>query len=50
LLYLPAYSPDFNPIEHHWARVKRVIRRHLVGTVKDIYEWSVKAFDEILAY
>lgn len=50
LLYLPAYSPDFNPIEHHWARVKSVIRHHLVGATKDIYEWSIKAFDEILAY
>jgi len=50
LLYLPAYSPDFNPIEHHWARVKSIIRRHLVGTVKNIYEWSINAFDEILAY
>nr|MBA3751520.1 IS630 family transposase [Candidatus Dependentiae bacterium] len=22
LLYLPAYSPDFNPIEHQWAPLK----------------------------
>jgi len=22
LLYLPPYSPDFNPIEHQWARLK----------------------------
>ena len=28
LLYLPAYSPDMNPIEHVWANLKRLIRIH----------------------
>ncbi len=28
LIYLPAYSPDFNPIEHVWANLKRLIRKH----------------------
>jgi transposase len=26
LLFLPAYSPDFNPIEHSWANMKRWLR------------------------
>jgi transposase len=26
LLYLPPYSPDFNPIEPCWAKVKQVLR------------------------
>ena len=28
LEYLPAYSPDFNPIEHKWAQAKAIRRRH----------------------
>lgn len=27
LLFLPAYSPDLNPIEHYWAKLKAWIRR-----------------------
>jgi transposase len=26
LLFLPAYSPDFNPIEKSWANMKRKLR------------------------
>ena len=29
LLYLPAYSPDFNPIEHWWAKIKNQIRKKM---------------------
>lgn len=27
VLYLPPYSPDFNPIEFAWAWIKRVVRK-----------------------
>jgi transposase len=26
LLYLPPYSPDFNPIEQCWAKIKECLR------------------------
>jgi transposase len=28
LLYLPPYSPDFNPIEHAWSKLKQLAARH----------------------
>jgi transposase len=27
ILYLPPYSPEFNPIEKAWAKIKEIIRR-----------------------
>lgn len=28
LLYLPAYSPDYNPIEEMFSYIKSYVRRH----------------------
>jgi len=29
LVYLPAYSPDLNPIEHWWHKIKTAIRKKM---------------------
>ncbi len=29
LLFLPTYSPDLNPIEHWWQKIKTAIRKEL---------------------
>ena len=38
LLYLAPYSPDLNPIEHHWFPVKNAIRAILPDTNYQIFE------------
>ena len=34
LIYLPAYSPDFNPIEQVFAKLKAVLRKIAAHTLK----------------
>lgn len=39
LLFLPPYSPDFNPIEHYWSALKcriRNIKRHVTDVFQAI--------------
>jgi transposase len=45
LLYLPAYSPDFNPIEHYWNSIKHRIRQYLQFVAKDLYLAAEHAFN-----
>ena len=40
LIFLPPYSPDFNPIEHFWAHLKNTIR-----DIKHLYSNFDKAID-----
>ena len=47
LIYLPAYSPDFNPIEHFWHAVKNTIRKVLEGVGRCLFQAAEIAFDEI---
>lgn len=37
LWYLPPYSPDFNPIEQAWSKVKSVLRSITPKTARQLY-------------
>ncbi len=37
ILYLPTYSPDLNPIEHYWFKIKNEIRK-VVGDFETFYD------------
>lgn len=44
LLYLPAYSPDFNPIELAFAKLKAILRAEAARTVSDLWRTIKRAF------
>jgi transposase len=47
LLYLPPYSPDFNPIEPMWSKIKQTLRRHAPRTEQELLQAAKAAFQSI---
>jgi transposase len=51
LLYLPAYSPDYNPIEEAFAKIKNLLRKAAARTKEALVRaiglalWAVSAQD-----
>ena len=45
LLYLPPYSPDFNPIELAFAKLKALLRAVAARTVPDLWDALKSALD-----
>ena len=44
LLYLPPYSPDFNPIENMWSKIKQLLRSLAPRTAEDLLRVAALAF------
>ena len=38
LRYLPPYSPDFNPIENAFAKLKSILRKAAARTIDDLWD------------
>lgn len=49
LLYLPPYSPDFNPIEPMWSKIKQILRSCAPRTEAQLLRAAKKAFHSISA-
>jgi len=47
LLYLPPYSPDFNPIENMWSKIKQILRSAAPRTWDQLMEAARTAFNSI---
>jgi transposase len=47
LVYLPPYSPDFNPIERCWSKIKTYLRAAKARTSERLDEAIKKAFETI---
>jgi transposase len=37
MLFLPPYSPDFNPIENSFAKLKSILRKASARTIPDLW-------------
>jgi transposase len=48
-LFLPAYSPDFNPIEKMWSKVKQVLRSLQARTREELFDAADKALNMVTA-
>ncbi|MGZ5193780.1 MAG: transposase [Kaistella sp.] len=46
-LYLPAYSPELNPIEEAFSKIKQYIKKQKARTVDELLKVLKKAFDII---
>ncbi len=49
LLYLPPYSPDLNPIEQAWSKVKQILRSLKARTAEALEGAVAEALDAITA-
>jgi transposase len=49
LLYLPPYSPDFNPIEKMWSKIKAFMRKTKARSQENLNEAISNAFKSITA-
>jgi transposase len=47
VLYLPPYSPDFNPIEMAWSKIKQFLRTAQARTVETLYEAIAQALQTL---
>ena len=48
LIYLPPYSPDLNPIEHYWHKIKTAIRKKMRDT-KESLEAAMESILKVLS-
>src|ERR1700758_2147618 len=47
LLYLPPYSPDLNPIEKAWSKLKQILRRLKARTAETLDQGITEALSQI---
>lgn len=47
LLYLPTYSPEFNPIENCWSKIKSILRQVSARTYPDLVKALELAFAQV---
>lgn len=46
LLYLPPYSPDFNPIENAFSKLKALLRKAAARTINELWDVITECLDQ----
>ncbi len=49
LWYLPPYSPDFNPVEKMWSKIKECLRKLKARCTEELYNAIRQALQDITA-
>ena len=49
VLFLPAYSPDLNPIEKMWSKVKQLLRGFKAWNTDELFTAIGQALDKVTA-
>ena len=49
VIYLPAYSPDLNPIEMAWSKMKSILRKEKARTAEALEKAIIKAINSFTA-
>ena len=47
ILFLPPYSPDLNPIENMWSKVKGLIRQHASRPLHGLMYAMIEALEAV---
>jgi len=47
IMFLPAYSPELNPIEHIWSKVKNFIKKTVISNTEELYQALADALETI---
>ena len=50
LWYLPPYSPDFNPIEKMWSKIKEILRGIKARCTEELYQAVGEALSRVTAH
>ena len=45
--FLPPYSPDYNPIEKMWSKIKNLLRGFAARTEKELSAAITRAFEAV---
>jgi transposase len=47
VIFLPPYSPELNPIEHIWSKVKSFIKKTVINSTEELYQTIADALNMI---